>query len=124
MGEVALFKLPNKAKAYWPLVRILQTFPDDDQVIRTVKILKPDLSEVVVNVNHLISLELYFKLENPQVYTDGSNNSAQVRGDMEEDNNVSEMDVSVTASAAARPSRSTAQASRAQTRVLASRGLI
>ena len=45
MGEVALFKLPNKDKAYWPLVRILQTFPDDDQFIRTVKILKPDLSE-------------------------------------------------------------------------------
>ena len=43
---------------------------------------------------------------------------------MEEDNNVSEMDVSVTASAAARPSRSTAQASRAHTRVLASRGLV
>ena len=55
VGEVALFKLPNKAKAYWPLVRILQTFPDDDQVIRTVKILKPNLSEVVVSVNHLIS---------------------------------------------------------------------
>ena len=78
VGEVALFKLPNKAKAYWPLVRILQTFPDDDQVIRTVKILKPDLSEVVVNVNHLISLELYFELENPQVYTDGSNSSTHV----------------------------------------------
>ena len=80
VGEVALFKLPNKAKAYWPLVRILQIFPDDDQVIHTVKILKPDLSEVVVNVNHLISLELYFELENPQVYTDGYNNSAQVGG--------------------------------------------
>ena len=91
VGEVALFKLPNKAKAYWPLVRILQTFPDDDQVIRTVKTLNPDLSEVVVNVNHLISLELCFELENPQVYTDGSNSSAQVGGDMEEDNNVSEM---------------------------------
>ena len=37
---------------------------------------------------------------------------------------MSEMDVSVTVSAAARPSRSTAQASRAQTRVLASRGLL
>ena len=33
VGEVALFKLPNKAKAYWLLVRILQTFPDNDQVI-------------------------------------------------------------------------------------------
>ena len=115
MGEVSLFQLPNKAKAYWPLVRIQQIFPDDDQVIRTAKILKPDLSEVVVNVNHLISLELYFELKNPQVYTDGSNGSTHVGGDMEEDNNVSEMDVSVTASAAARPSRGTAQASRAQT---------
>ena len=79
---------------------------------------------MVVNVNHLISLELYFELENPQVYTDGSNNSAQVGGDLEEDNNVSEIDVSVSVSAADRPSRSTAQASRAQTRVLASKRLV
>ena len=79
---------------------------------------------MVVNVNHLISLELYFELENPQVYTEESNSSAQGGGDMEEDNNVSEINVSVTASAAARSSRSTAQASRAQTRVLASRGLL
>ena len=83
---------------------------------------------MVVNVNHLISLELYFELENPQVYTDGCNSSTHVGGtgggDMEEDNNVSEIDVSVTASTAARPSRSTAQNSRAQNRVLASRGLV
>ena len=63
-------------------------------------------------------------MENPQVYTDGFNSSTHVGGDMEEDNNVSEMDVSVTASTDARPSRSTVQASRAQTRVLASRGLV
>ena len=37
VGEVALLKLPNKAKAYWPLVRILQTFPDDDQVFVLLK---------------------------------------------------------------------------------------
>ena len=79
---------------------------------------------MVVNVNHLISLELYFELENPQVYTDGSNSLTHVGGDMEEDNNVSEMDDSVSASTAARPSCSTAQASRAQTRVLVSRGLV
>ena len=45
-------------------------------------------------------------------------------GDMEEDNNVSDIDVSVSASAADRPSCSTVQAYRAQTRVLASRGLV
>ena len=77
VGEVVLFKLPNKAKAFWPLVRILETFPDNDQVVRTVKILKPDLSEAIVTVSYLISLELYFELENHLVYTDGSNNSAQ-----------------------------------------------
>ena len=47
-------------------------------MIKLFVLLKPDLNEVVVNVNHLISLELYFELENPQVYTDGSNSSAQV----------------------------------------------
>ena len=28
VGEIALLKLPNKAKAFWPLVRVLETFPD------------------------------------------------------------------------------------------------
>ena len=37
---------------------------------------------------------------------------------------MSEVDAPVSASAAARPSRSTAQASREQTRVLANRGLV
>ena len=37
---------------------------------------------------------------------------------------MSEIDASVSASAAARPSRSTAQAPRAQTKVLASKGLV
>ena len=59
---------------------------------------------------------------NPQVYTDGSNNSAQGGGELDENENVSEVDVP--ASAAARPSRSAAQASRAQTMVLGSRGLV
>ena len=77
MGEVAISKLPNKGKAFWHL----ETFLDDDQIVHTVKILKPDLSGVFVNVNHLTSLELYFELDNPQVYSDGSNNLAQ-----EEDN--------------------------------------
>ena len=125
VGEVALFKLPNKAKAYWPLVRILQTFPDDDQVIRTVKILKPDLGEVIVNVNHLISLELYFELENPQAYTEGAENSTPGGSENEDDvDKESEVEVPMATSAAARPTRSTARASRAQTRDLAGKGLV
>ena len=118
VGEVVLFKLSNKA-----LVRILETFPDNDQVVLTVKILKPDLSEVIVDANYLIFLELYFELENPQINTNGFNNSAQGRGDLEENENVSEVDVPVFVSAAVRPYSSTVQASRAQTRVLTCRGL-
>ena len=49
VGEVALLKLPNKDKGFWPLVRILEFFPDNGQVVCTVKILKPDLSEIIVN---------------------------------------------------------------------------
>ena len=114
----------TKLKFFGLWLRYFETFPDNDQIVRTVKILKPDLSEVIVNVNYLISLELYFELENPQACTDGSNNLTQEGDKLEEDENLSEVDVPVSASATARPSRGTAQASRAQTRVLASRGLV
>ena len=116
-------QLPDKAKAFWPLVRILETFPDNNQVLLTARILKSNLSAVIVNVTYLTSLELYFELEYPQVYTDESNNSAHEGGDLEENENVSEVDVPVSESTAVRSSRRTAHASRAQTSVLASRGL-
>ena len=59
-----MFKLSDKTKAFQPLVRVFETFPEENQVVCTVKGLKPDLSELVVNVNHLISLELYIKFDN------------------------------------------------------------
>ena len=123
VGEAALFKLPNKAKAFWPLVRVLETFPDENQVVRTVRVLKPDQSEAVVNVNHLISLELYFELNNPQIYSANSDESSQGDGDSANEL-VSDSDSSVSESPAVRPSRKTAQASRAQTKGLARRGLV
>ena len=123
VGEVALFRLPNKAKAFWPLVRVVETFPDASNVVRTVRVLKPDHSEAVVNINHLISLELYLELNNPQIYSAGSDESSQ--GDDDSSNGlVSDSDDSLSESPAARPSRRTAQASRAQTKGLARRRLV
>ena len=95
VGEIALLKLPNKAKAFWPLVRVLETFPDKDQVVRSVKVLKPAQNEVVVNVKHLIVLELYFELNNPQIYSDNTDESTQRESDSEMEEVMSEVDGSV-----------------------------
>ena len=124
VGEIALLKLPNKAKAFWPLVRVLETFPDKDQVVRSVKVLKPDQNEVVVNVKHLIVLELYFELNNTQIYSDNTDESTQRESDSEMEEVMSEVDGSVSGSPPARPSRRTAQASRAQTKGFARRGSV
>ncbi|XP_066951856.1 uncharacterized protein [Macrobrachium rosenbergii] len=67
-GEIALFKLPSKSRTYWPLVRIVETFSDNEGVVRTVRIVKPDKSESEVNVSFLIPLELYSELNDPNLY--------------------------------------------------------
>ena len=134
-GEIALFKLPSKSKTYWPLVRVVDTYPDQDLVIRTVKIAKPDGSQVNVNVKHLIPLELYCELNIPNVHNEVD------QSETEDDNEIvefleeaySDIDlnlepaeevVSIVEPENRRPSRRTAQASRAQTRTLASEGLL
>ena len=134
-GEIALLKLPSKSKPYWPLVRIVDTYPDQDQVIRTVRVSKSDNSEVNVNVKHLISLELHCELNTPDESEDGLSvedvNSTETFEPLDEI--LSEADVMSEPSVSSdeepvntrvRPSRRTAQASRAQTRSLVSKGLL
>ena len=57
-GEIALLKLPSKTKPYWLLVRIVDTYPDLDLVICTVKVSKPDGNQVNVNVFYVPALAL------------------------------------------------------------------
>ena len=87
-------------------------------------VLKPDQNEVVVNVKHLIVLELYFELNNPQIYSDNADKSTQRESDSEMEEVMSEVDGSVSGSPPLRPSRRTAQASRSQTKGFARRGLV
>ena len=79
---------------------------------------------MVVNVKHLIVLELYFELNNPQVYSDNTDESTQRESDSEMEEVMSEIDGSVSGFPPARPSRRTAQASRVQTKGFALRGLV
>ena len=55
-GEIALYKLPSKPWSHWPLVRIVEIFPNEEGILCTVLIAKPDGKEVTVNVSHLIPL--------------------------------------------------------------------
>ena len=123
-GEIALFKLPSKSRSYWPLVRIVDTFLDDEGVIRTVRIVKSDGNESNVNVSHLIPLELYSELNNPNLYV-------QVDEQVEEENidlvdNISDSSVTVPPPSPnpVRPSRSTALASRNLIKALAREGRV
>ena len=67
-SEIALYKLPSKSRCYWPLVRIMEIFPNEEGILHTVCIAKPDGKEVIVNISHLIPLELYSELNNPNLY--------------------------------------------------------
>ena len=143
-GEIALLKLPTKSRPFWPLVRIVDTYPDFEMVMRTVKVAKPDGSLVKVNVQHLIPLELYCELNTPNTRDVSEEDSDIVRGveTHEEANSevesgqdfvvagaeggmpVSEIGNVIPVTESSRPSRRTAQASRAQTISLASKGLL
>ena len=135
-GEVALLKLPSKTKPYWPLVRISDTFPDQDQVIRTVRVIKPDRSEVTVNVKFLIPLELYSELNTPNLES-SEGNSVQTDAEYQDEMlSESEDDLEPPSadleedqedegdSGRARPSRKTARASRALTKALRANRLV
>ena len=119
IGEIALFKLPSKSRTYWPLVRIIKTFCDDEGVVRTVRIVKSDRSESVVNVSFLIPLELYSELNDPNLYDQ-----------IEEEENVGELEfdevldteTTLPVDESVRPVRSTALASRNLIRNLAQEG--
>ena len=121
-GEIALYKLPSKSRSYWPLVRIVDIFPDEEGILRTVRIVKPDGNEVTVNVSHLIPLELYSELNNPNLYNVQSDIS-EVNEDFSELYESSDSEV-VPEPISNRPSRRTAEASRANIRTLAGKGLL
>ena len=133
-GEIALFKLPAKTRAYWPLVRIVKTLPNKEGVTRTVRVSKPDGNEITVNVSHLIPLELYSELNNPHIYdmSDQSDTSSIVDND-DNGNDGNDVEVSMSSDSdseevpvpsTGRPSRRTAEVSRAQIRTLAGQGLL
>ncbi|XP_064111443.1 uncharacterized protein LOC135218931 [Macrobrachium nipponense] len=119
-GENALFKLPSKSRTYWPLVRIVETFSDNEGVVRTVRIVKPDKSESEINVSFLIPLELYSELNDPNLYV-------QIE---EQEENISELETdeipdtgtSLPNETSTRPTRSAALASRNLIRSLAREG--
>ena len=122
-GEIALLKLPSKSRPFWPLVRVVDTFPNEERVIRTVRVAKPDNSEVVVNVSYLIPLELYSELNDPNMYDDISSQE-EISEETEENVESSVMENGELESSNTRPSRKTAEASRAQMVNLARRRLL
>ena len=141
-GEVVFFKLPLKTRPHWPLCQIVEVYPDTKGIIRTVKIRKANKGETVVNVGHLIPLELFSELNQPHSYiedpasdlveeeicslsdNDSFYNGESGRVDQNECNgegSFEELEAEVEGS---RPTRQTARASRAQFKSLARRGLL
>ncbi|XP_068231899.1 uncharacterized protein [Palaemon carinicauda] len=118
-GEIALFRLPSKSITYWPLVRIVEKFSDDEGVVRTVRIVKPHKTESVINVSFLIPLELYSKLNDPNLYVqiEQEDNVGMFKADEIPDTGTASPDEVST-----RPTRSTALASRNLIRNLAREG--
>jgi len=58
VGAVVLISAPNKTRAHWQLGRILELLPGADNIVRTVRVLRPDRSEGVFPIKHLYPLEL------------------------------------------------------------------
>ncbi|XP_064106959.1 uncharacterized protein LOC135215934 [Macrobrachium nipponense] len=56
-GDIVLVKQENQKRAMWPLGRVMETYPDDDGVVRSAKVLFEDV-ESLRTVSHLVPLEL------------------------------------------------------------------
>ena len=123
-GEVALLKLPSKNKPYWPLVKVVDTYPDQDLVTRTVRVLKSDGKEVNVNSKHLIPLEIYSELNTPDISNGQLEDDDPIENYEPLEEEQSDLDVAPDVASGGRPLRRTALASRDQTRSLASKGLL
>ena len=131
IGEIALFKSPSKTRAFWPLVRIVETFSDNEGIVRTVRVLKSDGSKSTVNVSFLIPLELFSELNDPSLYTHAHEEVVEDReipvedvSDPCPDLSSPEPGHSLPQPISVRPSRSTAQASREQIKSLVREGLL
>ena len=75
------------------MVRITDTYPDQDQVTCTVKVTKPDGKEVKVNVKHLIPLELHSELNTPENVNVSEDNNNKIDEYEPQDDNVSEYEI-------------------------------
>ncbi|XP_064110291.1 uncharacterized protein LOC135218079 [Macrobrachium nipponense] len=56
-GDLVLVKQENQKRATWPLGRVVETYPDDDGVVHSAKVLFEDV-ESLCAVSHLVPLEL------------------------------------------------------------------
>ncbi|XP_068240115.1 uncharacterized protein [Palaemon carinicauda] len=56
-GDVVLVKQDNQKRATWPLGRVVETYPDDDGVVRSAKVLFEDVQSLRA-VSHLVPLEI------------------------------------------------------------------
>ena len=101
----------------------MDTFSNEERVIRAVRVAKPDNSEVVVNVSYLIPLDLYCELNNLNIYDDISSQE-EISEEPEENVESSDMEYGELESSNTRPSHETAEASRAQIVNLAHRRLL
>ena len=101
----------------------MDTFPNEERVICTVRVAKPDNSEIVVNVSYLISLELYSELNNPNIY-DNISSQEEISEEPEENVESFDMENGELESSNTRPSRKIAEASRTQIVNLVQRRLL
>ena len=93
---------------------------DDEGVIRTVCVVRSDGNESNVNVSHLIPLELYSELNNPNLYVQVDEQEVETSEDYVE--SIPDPSPTLPQPNPSRPSRSTALASREQIKALAREG--
>ena len=58
VGSVVLIQHPVKPRPYWSIGRIVEILPGDDNLVRVVKVKKPDKSVLVTAIKNLYPLEL------------------------------------------------------------------
>ena len=58
LGDIVLIEVPNKTRPFWPIGKVIELLPRNDECVRTVRLIKSDRSEGVYSISLLYPLEL------------------------------------------------------------------
>ena len=82
VGDLVLISSPSKPRALWQMGRVTQLLPGQDDLTRSVKVIRPDRTEGVYSINHLYPLELSVASSSSEILSNDNSSGKHKRRDI------------------------------------------